>query len=137
MSYAWQQLQNAVRTLALPSDRRERLACAYGKLIKLKPKDLPSEVVDDFSRLFGRISRYPAKKLTQEIKTEVRALSDAEVTAAIERIFAMHDALAVYQPRPICLGAGMRRANPSADWMAPAMHGANPRKASFESTRAM
>ena len=134
MSYAWQQLQSAVRILSMPSDRRERLTAAYAKLLKLKPKDLPAEVVDDYCRLVGGISRYPAKSITREIKAEVQSLSDAEVMESIDLILSMHDALSVYQPRPIRPSGGMHaRTGAVPGWFVPSMHGAETRKGAFES----
>lgn len=99
MSLAWRQLQSAVRVLASTGDRRECLHVALGKLIKLKPRDLPSEVADDFTALVGTISRYPIRNIGREIKAEVDALSHAEVVEAIRKIVRMYDAVDVYQPR--------------------------------------
>lgn len=101
MSYAWQQLQGAVRTLTASFDSRERLIGAFGKLVKLKSRDLPAEVVADFSRLVGDIPRYPAKSINREIKATVESLTDEEMAEAIDVIFAMHDALSIYQPNPV------------------------------------
>lgn len=101
MSYAWTQLQAAMRILAAGSDRRERLAGAYGKLIKLKPKDLPAEVTKSYTRLLGQVARFPAKYIAQEIRAGIEALSDEEVTDAIDTIAQMYLAVAAYQPRPV------------------------------------
>lgn len=109
MSYAWQQLQCAVKALAGSNEQRDRLVTAYNKLVKLKPKDLPSEVAADFDRLVGNIPRYPAKNIPREVKTEVLSLSDTQVSQAIAVISAMHEAVAVYQPRRLHL-ANARRA---------------------------
>lgn len=99
MSYAWQQLQCAVRALSGTSEQRERLITAYNKLVKLRPKDLPSEVAADFDRLVGGIPRYPAKNIAREVKTEVLSLTETQVTQAIAAISSMHEAVSVYQPR--------------------------------------
>jgi hypothetical protein len=122
MSYAWTQLQSAIRSLAGTHDRRDRLAGAYSKLIKLKTRDLPAEVADDHTRLLARISRYPAKNVGQEIRAEVDALSDADVSAAIRAIMKMYDAVSTYQPRPVRHPGGARRytADVSA-WPIPAI----------------
>ncbi|HYD63279.1 MAG TPA: hypothetical protein VEC35_23185 [Noviherbaspirillum sp.] len=123
MSYAWRQLQSAIRTLAGTTDRRDRLAGAYGKLIKLKPKDLPSEVAADHERLLRRISRFPVKSIPHEIRIEVDALSDMEVTAAIQTIMTMYDAVSAYQPQPVRRSAGARRAPSELPvWPVPALH---------------
>lgn len=123
MSYAWRQLQSAMRNLAGTSDRRDRLACAYGKLIKLRPKDLPSEVADEHTRLFSRVSRFPVKNIAQEIRCEVDALSDEEVTAAIQTIMRMYDAVAAYQPQPVRHPGGPRRLQAETrGWPIPAIH---------------
>ena len=123
MSYAWRQLQSAIRTLAGTTDRRDRLVGAYGKLIKLKPKDLPSEAAADHMRLLARISRFPVKNIAQEIRTEVDALNDAEVSAAIQTIMAMYDAVSAYQPRPVRHPGGPRRsATGTSAWPFPTLH---------------
>ncbi|HJV87664.1 MAG TPA: hypothetical protein VJ698_19500 [Noviherbaspirillum sp.] len=101
MSYAWQQLQCAVRALSGTSEQRERLVVAYNKLVKLRPKDLPAEVAADFELLVGSIPRYPAKNVLREVKTEVHSLTDTQVTQAIAVISAMHEAVSVYQPRRV------------------------------------
>jgi hypothetical protein len=123
MSYAWRQLQSAIRTLAGTTDRRDRLACAYGKLVKLKSKDLPSEAAADHALLLRRIPRFPLKNITQEIRIEVDALSDAEVTAAIQTIMKMYDAVSAYQPRPVRHPGGPRRSAAELPvWSVPALH---------------
>lgn len=123
MSYAWRQLQSAIRTLAGTTDRRDRLAGAYGKLIKLRSKDLPSEVADDHARLLRRISRFPVKNITHEIRLEVDALSDEEVTDAIHTIMAMYDAVSAYQPRPVRHPGGARRSMAGLPaWPVPALN---------------
>ena len=99
MSYAWHQLQCAVKALNSARSRREGLANAYSRLLKLKRKDLPAEVADDFSKLVGGIPRYPIKSVYREVKAKVAVLTDAELAQAISLISGMHDALAVYQPR--------------------------------------
>lgn len=99
MSYAWHQLRCAVKALNRNCSRREKLASAYSKLIKLRIRDLPGEVAGDFDKLVGRIPRFPAKSICRQIKTEVASLTDAEVAEAISLISAMHDAVEHYQPR--------------------------------------
>ena len=100
MSFAWRQLQSAIRSLTIGGDRRSRLACAYSKLVRLKPRDLPSEVAEDFSRLLERISRYPAKGIGSEVRREVKSMTEAEIDEATQRIMRMYDAVASYQPCP-------------------------------------
>lgn len=99
MSYAWHQLRCAVKALNRTTCRRDRLAIAYSKLVRLRAKDLPAQLVDDFERLVGGIPRYPAKHVFREIRSAVDALSDAEVAEAFSLISAMHDVLETYQPR--------------------------------------
>jgi hypothetical protein len=136
MSYAWQQLQGAVRILATSSDRRERLIGAYGKLVKLKSRDLPAEAVADFSRLVADIPRYPAKNISREIKAAVASLSDEEVAKAIDLIFAMHDALAVYQPNSVHYSAwGRRQTVTLPAWPMACISPAHVRKAGVEAGR--
>lgn len=132
MSYAWRQLQSAMRILASTGDRRDRLAGAYGKLIKLRPKDLPAEVSADYASLFSRISRFPVRHIPLEIKAEVEALSEVEVTEAIRRIMGLYDAVAAYQPRPVRHPGGPRH-HASSDhvWPIPAMHILETRQGAF------
>jgi len=123
MSYAWRQLQSAIRVLAGTGDRRDRLHAALGKLIKLKQRDLPSEVADDFNALVDGISRFPAKNINQEIKTAVGMRSDKEVIEAIDSIMRMYDSVAAYQPRPVKHPGGQRRGDMrSMPWPVPALH---------------
>ena len=122
MSYAWRQLQSAIRSLAGTGDRRDQLQAALGKLIKLKPRDLPSEVMEDFNTLVGGISRFPVRNIPQEIKAEVEALSDAEVMESTRKIKHMHDAVHAYQPHPVKHTGGLRnRAVPVPSWPASAL----------------
>lgn len=99
MSYAWHQLRCAVRALNRSCDRRTQLAGAYSKLVKLRNRDLPAELVDDFERLVGGISRFPAKNVFREIKSRIASLDDGQVAEAITLISTMHDVLEMYQPR--------------------------------------
>lgn len=99
MSYAWQQFSCAVKALNRPCDERTRLANAYSKLVKLRTRDLPAELVDDFNLLVGSISRFPARNLSCEIKSLVSSLDDAQLAAANSRISMMHEVLERYQPR--------------------------------------
>lgn len=99
MSYAWHQLRCAVKALNRTTSRRDRLVTAYTKLVRLRAKDLPAQLADDFERLVGAIPRYPAKTVLKEIKSAVDALSDAEVAEAYSLISGMHDVLELYQPR--------------------------------------
>ncbi|HEY0844881.1 MAG TPA: hypothetical protein VGE12_05910 [Noviherbaspirillum sp.] len=110
MSYAWHQLRCAVKALNRPCSRRAQLAGAYSKLIKLRARDLPSEVTEDFNKLVGGIARYPAKHVFREIKTQVESLDDTQVAEAISLISAMYDVLELYQPR---------RGRPTADAIVP------------------
>lgn len=132
MCYAWRQLQSAIRVLASTGDRRDRLQCALSKLIKLKTRDLPAEVSSDFTSLVSGISRFPVKNINQEIRAEVEALTEAEVMEAINKIMAMYDAVAAYQPRPVRHAGGPRsRAAPSATWPVPALHILETRQGAF------
>lgn len=138
MSYAWQQLQSAVRALAASTDHRERLVGAYGKLLKLKPKDLPAEVVNDFSLLVGRIPRFPAKSIGREVRSAVNALTELQIMEAFDRILAMHDAVAVYQPQPHPLrhtDAMCRGSAAKPNRLGPAVHEMETRRGLFEPSR--
>lgn len=99
MSYAWQQFSCAVKALNRPCDERTRLSNAYSKLVKLRSRDLPAELVDDFNLLVGGISRFPARNLSREIKSRVASLDDVQRAAACSRISMMHEVLERYQPR--------------------------------------
>lgn len=132
MCFAWKQLQSAIRLLASTGDRRDRLQGALNKLIKLKTRDLPSEVATDFESLVGGISRFPVKNIAQEIRAEVEALTDTEVTEAIRKIMAMYDAVAAYQPRPVRHAGGPRsRPAPTLTWPIPALHILETRQVAF------
>lgn len=109
MSYAWRQLQSAVRILATEGDRRGRLQAALAKLIKLKPRDLPSEVAEEFLALVDGIARFPARNILHEIRAAVAARSDAEVLESIATIMRMVDAVSAYQPRPLRSACATRR----------------------------
>jgi hypothetical protein len=98
MSYAWHQLQYAVRALAGKGTQRERLGCAFYRLVRLRARDLPSEAAGDFIRLTGGIARYPQKDLRQAVKCWLASFSEEEVGRAIALIRAIHDAVGVYQP---------------------------------------
>ena len=132
MSLAWRQLQSAIRVLAGTGDRRDRLHAALGKLIKLKPRDLPSEVADDFATVVDGISRFPVRNINQEIRNAVRMRSDEEVIDAINRIMRMYDAVAAYQPRPVKHPGGPRgRDAQSVSWPVPAQHILETRQGAF------
>jgi len=132
MSYAWRQLQSAMRVLAGTGDRRDRLHAALGKLIKLKARDLPSEVANDFNALTEGIARFPVKNIPHEIRCEVDRLSDAEVMDGIRKIMRMYDAVAAYQPRPVKHSGGMRsRTAPTPSWPVPALHILETRQGAF------
>lgn len=132
MSYAWRQLQSAIRVLAGTGDRRDRLHAALGKLIKLKQRDLPSEVAEDFNALVDGIARYPARNINQEIKTAVALRSDKEVIDAIDRIMRLYDSVAAYQPRPVKHPGGPRRGDVQAmPWPVPALHILETRQGAF------
>lgn len=131
MSFAWRQLQSAIRVLAGTGDRRDRLHAALSKLIKLKQRDLPSEVADDFNALVGGISRFPIRSVNQEIKSAVDVLTEEEVIEAINSVMRMYDAVAAYQPRPVKHPGGPRcRAQP-ASWPVPALHILETRQGAF------
>ena len=132
MSLAWRQLQSAIRTLAAIGDRRDRLHAALNKLIKLKTRDLPSEVADDFTALLGGIARYPAKNIPHELRSEVNRLSDAEVMEGIRKIMRMYDAVAAYQPRPMKHNGGPRKQSaPVPSWPITALHFLETRQGAF------
>lgn len=123
MSFAWRQLQSAMRVLAGTGDHRDRLHAALSKLIKLKQRDVPSEVADDFNALVGGISRFPIRSINQEIKTAVKLLTDKEVIEAIDRVMRMYDAVSTYQPRPVKHPGGPRRSEAHLlPWPVPALH---------------
>lgn len=132
MSFAWRQLQSAMRVMSGTGDRRERLHAALSKLIKLKQRDLPSEVAGDFNALVGGISRFPLRSINQEIKSAVEVLGEEEVLEAIGRIMRMHDAVAAYQPRPVRHPGGSRRREAqSLPWPVPALHILETRQGAF------
>jgi hypothetical protein len=103
MSFAWRQFQYALKALGSPFSQRERLTAACSRLVKLRTKDVPGEVAGDFEQLTGAIPRFPAKNLRQQVRNHVESLSDLQVAASIEAIYAMYDAVAAYQPQ-ICRG---------------------------------
>lgn len=132
MSFAWRQLKSAIRILAGTGDRRDRLHAALSKLIKLKQRDLPSEVADDFNALVGGISRFPIRGISLEIKTAVGMLSDEEVIEAINCVMRMYDAVAAYQPRPVKHPGGSRRhEGQPLPWPVPALHILETRQGAF------
>jgi hypothetical protein len=122
MSFAWRQLQSAIRVLAGTGNRRDRLHAALSKLIKLKQRDLPSEVAGDFNALVGGISRFPIRNVNQEIKSAVEVLTEEEVIEAINSVMRMYDAVAAYQPRPVKHPGGPRRTTQPVPWPVPALH---------------
>ncbi|WP_206047154.1 hypothetical protein, partial [Noviherbaspirillum denitrificans] len=95
---------------------RTRLQVALGRLIKLKPRDLPSEVSEDFADLVSGISRFPVKHVTQEIRAAVDVLSNAQVMDAISRIMRMYDAVSAYQPLPVKHPGGVPCRSLPAHW---------------------
>ncbi|WP_420473547.1 hypothetical protein [Noviherbaspirillum sp. ST9] len=132
MSFAWRQLQSAMRVLTGTGERRDRLHAALSKLIKLKQRDLPAEVADDFNTLVGGISRFPLRSISQEIKTTVGILTDEEVIDAISRVMRMYDAVAAYQPRPVKHPGGPRRLDMQPlPWPVPALHILETRQGAF------
>jgi hypothetical protein len=62
-------------------------------------KDLPAEARNDFRGLTGHMRVYQCNRIDpEEVKEHIASLTDAEVTAAISKIIAMHGAVACYQP---------------------------------------
>lgn len=131
MSYAWRQLQSAIRVLAGTGNRRDCLQTALGKLIKLKQRDLPAEVADDFNALVGGIARFPTRNINQEIKRAVATLGDREIGVAITRIMHLYDAVAAYQPRPVKHSGGAPRLAEPVCWPVPALHVLETRQGAF------
>ena len=132
MSYAWRQLKSAIRVLAATGDRRVRLQNALAKLIKLKPRDLPSEVSEEFASLFEGISRFPVRNIAHEIRDAVSMLNDAQVMDAISNIMRMYDAVAAYQPRPVKGPGGVpRRTEQPPGWPVPALRVLETRHGAF------
>lgn len=101
MAYAWSQLQLALKAVTVTDDKRAGLIRALNKLSHLRMKDLPAEARDDFADLTDRIRAYQWERINaEEVKKHVASLTDAEITTAISKLMAIHDAVAGYQPSP-------------------------------------
>jgi len=104
MADAWHELQRAVRALRKRSEIRLRLIEAYRALARLRQKDLPSEARHHHEWLVGSIDARTNERLHAEIRECIDAMSAAQLSEAVHRIVALHDALKVYQPGvpPVC-----------------------------------
>ncbi|MEC4722921.1 hypothetical protein RY831_27560 [Noviherbaspirillum sp. CPCC 100848] len=98
MADAWQEVQRAVRALRKQGDIRMRLMEAYRPLLRLRLKDLPSEARHHHEWLVGTIDARTSERLQAEIRDCVDTLSAAQLSEAVHRIVALHEALKVYQP---------------------------------------
>lgn len=98
MADAWHELQRAVRALRKRGEIRLRLIEAYRALVRLRLKDLPSEARHHHEWLVGSIDARTSERLNAEIRDCIDAMSAAQITEAVHRIVALHDALKVYQP---------------------------------------
>lgn len=101
MAYAWSQLQLALKAVTVTDDNRAGLIRALNKLSHVRMKDLPAEARDDFADLTERVRGFQWERISaEEVKKHVASLTDAEISVAISKLLAMHDAVACYQPLP-------------------------------------
>jgi hypothetical protein len=99
MSLAWKSFHLAMYALTSAAPQRERLLRAYRlHLSRLNPKEMPSEVRDDFAALAANITRCPAARHECSIKNTIDAAQDHEIAAMINSIIKMYDAVTRYQP---------------------------------------
>jgi DNA-directed RNA polymerase subunit N (RpoN/RPB10) len=100
MSYAWENLSQAMRTLASCGTQRERLLRAYTSyLTRLTSKDVPAEIREQLDRLTIEI-RCCSIKEGHSLKHISDGVGDNEVEAMIDSVIRMYDAVARYQPLP-------------------------------------
>ncbi|WP_151636878.1 hypothetical protein [Noviherbaspirillum aerium] len=98
MTDAWHEVQQAIRALRKNGDIRQRLIEAYRALVRIKVKNLPSEVRHDHARLIGTIDTRSTERIGAEIRDRVTAMTPAQLSEAVHRIVTLHDALRAYQP---------------------------------------
>jgi hypothetical protein len=98
MADAWHELQRAVRALRKRGEIRLRLIEAYRALVRLRQKDLPSEARHHHQWLVGSIDARTSERLHAEIRDCIDAMNAAQLSEAVHRIVALHDAVKVYQP---------------------------------------
>ena len=98
MADAWHALQSAIRALRKEGDIQRRLADAYRALDKLRSKDLPSEVRADHEWLQTHLHHHYVEGILTEIRETVAQLSEAQLSEAVNRIVALHNAVEQYQP---------------------------------------
>lgn len=98
MADAWQELQRALRALEKQGDLRMRLMEAFRALVRLRPRDLPSEARHHHEWLVGTIDARISERLQAEIRDCIDTMSAEQLGEAVRRIEALHDALKVYQP---------------------------------------
>lgn len=99
MSYAWSELQLALRCLTEEGSKRERLGAAVAKhLVCLRPKDLPSECRPEFTFMIDRLRFASVRKRDASIKQLIETLREEEVDALIGAILHLYDAVTRYQP---------------------------------------
>lgn len=95
MTYEWEQLRLATHSLAGPGSIQQRLAEAYTlHLMHLAPESLPDEARAVFSELRHALTRDGHADNADAIQAVVRSMSDDQASTEIERILALHDALA-------------------------------------------
>jgi hypothetical protein len=98
MADAWRALQQAIRALRKQADIRDRLIEAYRHVVKVRSKDLPAEVRQDHEWLVGPVHTWPTGSPGAEIRDLVNRMTPAQLSEAVHRIVALHDALQTYQP---------------------------------------
>lgn len=98
MTDAWHEVQQALRALRKNGDIRPRLIEACRALVKIKGKDLPGEVRHDHEWLVHAIDMRSPERVCAEIRDKVAAMTSAQLSEAVHRIVALHDALHAYQP---------------------------------------
>ncbi|WP_151636870.1 hypothetical protein [Noviherbaspirillum aerium] len=97
MTDAWHEIQHAIRALRKTGDIRHRLIEAYRPLVRIRGKDLPSEVRHDHEWLIGAIDTRSVEHIGAEVRDKVTAMTTAQLSEAVHRISALHEALRAYQ----------------------------------------
>ncbi|MEC4723580.1 hypothetical protein RY831_31050 [Noviherbaspirillum sp. CPCC 100848] len=98
MTDAWHETQQAIRSLRKSGDIRARLTEAYRALVKIRGKDLPGEVRHEHEWLIGWIGVRSNERICADIRDRISAMTPAQLSEAVHRIVALHDALRAYQP---------------------------------------
>jgi len=101
MSSAWESFRLSMHILTGPHSARERLIKAYKThLMHVSPKDMPTEIRQEFLRLATRFTPGQTAKNQCIISHTVMQMDDQEIAATIYAIINMYDALTRYQPIP-------------------------------------